>query len=180
MFSLEGFVDECHHALTAHDPVVAICATLKKAIVDPDAIAEAMEKNQPGGAQAGALVHRSDDLTIMHVVAAPGFTSPAHDHTLWAIVGQYKGQEDNRFFEEREGQLVEVGTRSIHAGEVVPLDDTVIHAIKNPRSEEPCCALHVYGGDLIGAERSFWEPETGTRKSAKTGEMQAAIERLNG
>jgi hypothetical protein len=33
---------------------------------------------------------------------------------------------------------------------------------------------------LIGAERSFWEPETGTRKSAKTGEMQAAIERLNG
>ena len=180
MFSLEGFVDECRRALDADDPVVSLSATLKKVIADPDAIAEALERNQPGGAQAGALVHRSEELTIMHVVAAPGFTSPAHDHTLWAVVGQYEGQEDNRFFEDREGQLVEVGTRSIHAGEVVALDDTVIHAIKNPRSDQPCCALHVYGGDLIGAERSFWEPETGTRKSAKTGEMQAAIERLNG
>jgi hypothetical protein len=54
---------------------------------------------------------------------------------------------------------------------VVPLDKTIIHAIKNPSSD---------GGDLIGSERSFWEPETGTKKSAKTGEMQAAIERLNG
>ena len=105
---------------------------------------------------------------------------PRIGYTIWAVVGQYRGQEDNRFFEERDGELVEVGAQSIHAGEVVPLDATVIHSIRNPSSDESCFALHVYGGDLIGSERSFWEPETGTKKSARSGEMQAAIERLNG
>jgi predicted metal-dependent enzyme (double-stranded beta helix superfamily) len=180
MFSLEGFTDDCRRALTASDPIVAICATLKKATQDPDAIARALEEIQPGGAQAGALVHQSDALTIVHVVAAPGFTSPVHDHTIWAVVGQYRGQEDNRFFEERDGDLVEVGAQSIHPGEVVPLDATIIHSIRNPSSDESCFALHVYGGDLIGSERSFWEPETGTKKPARGGEMQAAIERMNG
>lgn len=179
MFSLDRFTDACRSALNNRNPTDAICAVMKEAVQQPDAIARALEDAQPGGAQAGALIHQSDDLTIVHVVAAPGFVSPVHDHTIWAVVGQYKGQEDNTFYEERNGQLVEVGAQSICAGDVVPLTEKTIHAIRNPHTEEPCMALHVYGGDLIGSDRSFWEPDTATKKSAKTGAMQAAIERLN-
>jgi len=179
MFTLEHFTGACRVALKADDPVEAICALVEEAVAEPEAIAQALEKAQPGGAQAGAMIHQSDDLTIVHVVAAPGFVSPVHDHTIWAVVGQYMGQEDNTFYEERDGDLVQVGAQSICAGEVVPLNNKTIHAIRNASTEEPCRALHVYGGDLLGANRSFWEPESGEKKSAKTGDFQAAIERLN-
>ena len=35
-------------------------------------------------------------------------------------------------------------------------DEDAIHSVKNPSSDQPSGALHVYGGDLIGAEKSMW------------------------
>jgi predicted metal-dependent enzyme (double-stranded beta helix superfamily) len=31
-----------------------------------------------------------------------------------------------------------------------------VHAICNPSSQSALAALHVYGGDLVGASRSMW------------------------
>ena len=90
---------------------------------------------------------------------------------IWAVVGQYVGQEDTTFYEERGGDLVQVGAQSIRAGEVVPLNNQTIHAIWNASTNDPCRALHVYGGDLTGANCRFWEPESGEKNSAKTGDL---------
>ena len=40
------------------------------------------------------------------------------------------------------------------------MDQDAIHAVKNPSTEQVSSALHVYGGDLIGAPKSMWcEPD---------------------
>jgi predicted metal-dependent enzyme (double-stranded beta helix superfamily) len=36
------------------------------------------------------------------------------------------------------------------------LDMGTIHAICNPLARGATAAIHVYGGDLVGAERSMW------------------------
>jgi predicted metal-dependent enzyme (double-stranded beta helix superfamily) len=72
-----------------------------------------------------------------------------HNHQMWAVIGIYTGREDNIFWRRvpggHGGKLEAVGAR---AG-----------------------AIHVYGGDFFGAERSEWDPETleeGRYDAAKT------------
>jgi predicted metal-dependent enzyme (double-stranded beta helix superfamily) len=36
------------------------------------------------------------------------------------------------------------------------MGEDTIHAIRNPLDHSTLAAIHVYGGDLIGAERSMW------------------------
>jgi hypothetical protein len=38
------------------------------------------------------------------------------------------------------------------------MGDDTIHAIENPLAHGDLAALHVYGGDLVDAERSMWAP----------------------
>ena len=109
-------------------------------------------------AEAGvAILHRASDLTVLSVVIPPGLpqTLP-HDHRMWALVGIYEGQEDNRFFRRVPGGLEEAGGRSLRASDVLVLGGDAIHAIQNPLGHSVLAGIHVYGGDLIGAERSMW------------------------
>jgi predicted metal-dependent enzyme (double-stranded beta helix superfamily) len=105
------------------------------------------------------LLHRSDDLTVLSVVIPSGLpgTLP-HDHRMWAVVGVYGGQEDNQFFRRAEPGLEQRGGRSIRAGEALAMGTDTVHAIRNPSTSSWLAALHVYGGDLVGAERSMWTP----------------------
>ena len=41
----------------------------------------------------------------------------------------------------------------------MPLGENVIHSVTNPLARMTG-ALHVYGGDFFGVERSEWDPET--------------------
>ena len=78
---------------------------------------------------------------------------------MWAVIGIYEGQEDNVFFERHEGTLREKNRRSVRAGEAIVLGPEVIHAVSNPRSTHTL-GLHVYGGDLLAAQRTMWHPDT--------------------
>jgi predicted metal-dependent enzyme (double-stranded beta helix superfamily) len=103
------------------------------------------------------LLHRSDDLTVLSVVIAAGLPATLpHDHRMWAVVGIYGGQEDNQFFRRADGALVESGGRSLRASDTLAMGDDTIHAIHNPLDHSALAAIHVYGGDLIAAERSMW------------------------
>jgi predicted metal-dependent enzyme (double-stranded beta helix superfamily) len=39
---------------------------------------------------------------------------------------------------------------------MLAMGDDTIHAIRNPLDHSALAAIHVYGGDLIGAARSMW------------------------
>ena len=152
MFVVDEFVAECRAALTESQPILAVKEILDRAVADPGAVATGL-RAEPGV----ALLHRSADLTVLSVVIPAGVpqTLP-HDHRMWALVGIFGGQEDNQFFRRAESGLTESGGRSMRVSETLAMGDDMIHAIRNPLGHESLAALHVYGGDLVAAERSMW------------------------
>lgn len=152
MFVVDEFVAECQAALRESQPVLAVKEVLDRAVAEPAAVATAL-RAEPGV----TLLHRSDDLTVLSVVIPAGVpqTLP-HDHRMWALVGIYGGQEDNQFFRRADGGLTQSGGRSMRVSETLAMGDDTVHAIRNPLGHEALAAIHVYGGDLISAERSMW------------------------
>ncbi len=160
MFRLDSFVDECRSALSAEDPSATIAATLRAAIAAGEVAAAVAEWR---AANPGAMaIHRGDDLTVLHAAVPPGTRSPAHEHLMWAVIGVYEGQENNTFYRLGAGELSEAGGVEITAGSVQVLPADAIHRIANPL-DVTLNAIHVYGGDLFGVERSTWNDETGER-----------------
>lgn len=156
MFDVEAFVEDCRAALRESQPLLATKEILDRAVADPDALEKAFRPD-PGV----TLLHRSDDLTVVSVVIPPGLpASVPHDHRMWALVGIYGGQEDNQFFRRTNAGLTESGGRSIQAADTLAMGEETIHAIRNPLDHSTLAAIHVYGGDLLGAERSMWTGES--------------------
>lgn len=132
--------------------MLAIKDLLARAVADPGAIEAALDA-KPGV----DVLHRDDELTVASVVVPAGLPpSLPHDHRMWAVVGIYGGQEDNRFFRRATTGLEESGGRSVTASETLALGADAVHAICNPLEHSALAAVHVYGGDLLGANRSMW------------------------
>ena len=123
----------------------------------PGALAAAIGPITEGGIRP---LHRSPDLTVLHIAWTPGMQLNPHDHGMFAVVGLYGGQEDNTLLpaRRRTGSRRR-GGRSLVAGDVLVLGDDAIHAVANPKREY-AVALHVYGGDFFDADRSEWDDET--------------------
>ena len=51
------------------------------------------------------------------------------------------------------------GAKALCEKDAEPLGGNVIHSVTNP-IDRLTGAIHVYGGDFFGAERSEWDPET--------------------
>ena len=125
-------------------------------MADPGAVADALRPEQGGV----SLVFHSADLTILHVVWAPGMQIYPHNHEMWATIGVYAGQEDNTFYRRAErdrSTLVESGGRDLRTGDVVTLGADTIHAVANPTSRLTG-GIHVYGGDFVNQSKSQWGP----------------------
>jgi len=159
MFDPEGFIEECRAAVEADPTHRAVLAVVRQAIDDPAAIIAAL------GAPAGAGIfplYRSAELTILNVVWKPGMTLTPHNHAMWAVIGVYAGREDNVFWrrvpDDPDGRLEVAGERTLLTGDVMPLGRDIIHSVSNPLTE-PTGAIHVYGGDFFGVERSEWEAD---------------------
>ncbi len=152
MFDVDALVADCQAALTESQPLLAVKEILDRAVATPDEVATALQA-QPGV----EVLHRTPELTIASVVIPAGLpTTLPHDHRMWAVVGIYGGQEDNQFFRRAASGLTETGGRSIRMSETLAMGDDTIHAICNPLRHEALAAIHIYGGDLVGAERSMW------------------------
>ncbi len=107
-------------------------------------------------------LYRSDELTVLKVVWAPGMWLQPHDHRMWAAIGVYAGREDNTYY-RRTGdgheRIAVSGGRELDEGDVSLMGDDVIHAVANPLAV--CtAAIHVYGGDFFRRDRSDWDPDT--------------------
>jgi predicted metal-dependent enzyme (double-stranded beta helix superfamily) len=156
MFDLDEFLDRCQTAGREGEPRLAVRDVVERAIAAPSAMSDAL---QP--AQAGiTLLHHADDLTVLHVVWAPGMSIFPHDHRMWAVIGIYEGREDNAFYRRSApgaSTLTESGGKQLHTGDVVVLGDDTIHGVTNPL-DRLTAAIHVYGGDFVNQPRSRWGP----------------------
>ncbi len=156
MWDLDDFIARCAAAGRETEPRRAIREVLSRAMSAPDAVAAALDP-QEGGL---TLLHHADDLTVLHVVWAPGMEIYPHDHQMWAAIGIYAGREDNAFYRRSAPgarTLVESGGKELRTGDTVVLGDDTIHGVTNPTSGLTG-AIHIYGGDFVNQPRSRWGP----------------------
>jgi predicted metal-dependent enzyme (double-stranded beta helix superfamily) len=167
VFDLDAFVAACLAALDEEQPSLAVKEVVLRAIERPAEIEAALEHVDPMSA-----IHRSERLMVQHVVWPPSYSTSVHDHTMWAVIGVYGGAEDNAFFRRLAGGAISSGGKRYDAGDVGLLGPDVIHQVTNPNARWGA-ALHVYGGDLLGCDRSMFsgddlteEPFDGTAQRA--------------
>jgi predicted metal-dependent enzyme (double-stranded beta helix superfamily) len=160
MFDLEAFIEACKRLVREpHAPRLAL-ELMREALADTAAVAKAVTPLEGKANALDAPLFRSGELTVLNATLRPGFVSIAHDHGMWAVIGIYDGEEANTFYRRAGDGLEESNHRTIHAGEAILLGEDVVHAIENPLAT-PTLGLHVYGGDLIAARRSMWDPTAG-------------------
>lgn len=156
MFDVDQLIADCQAAIAETEPRRAIKEVLARALARPTELAEALNPVEGGL----TLLHQADDLTVIHVVWAPGMELYPHDHRMWAAIGIYTGREDNAFYRRPAPDartLVESGGKTLTTGDTIVLGDDTIHSVANPLTQLTA-ALHVYGGDFVNRPRSQWGP----------------------
>jgi predicted metal-dependent enzyme (double-stranded beta helix superfamily) len=159
-FDLNRFIADCRLALAQDQSHKSVREVVARAVSDPACVLKGL--GEPKRAEVQKLYH-SDDLTILNVIWGPKMTIMPHNHEMWAVIGVYTGREDNIFWRRisgsENGKLEAAGARALCVKDAEPLGRNIIHSVTNPISRLTG-AIHVYGGDFFGAERSEWDPET--------------------
>lgn len=155
MFDTDQLIADCQAAIRETEPRRAVREVLERAVQRPADIAAAL----PVDRATIVPVYASDELSVMHVVWAPGMRFRPHNHLMWAAIAIYGGQEDNTFYRRQGTWLTESGGRQLRERDVALLGDDTIHAVHNPRRTYTA-AIHVYGGNIAGRPgRSEWDDE---------------------
>jgi predicted metal-dependent enzyme (double-stranded beta helix superfamily) len=160
MFDLDQFIADCRAAVAEDATPQAVREVVARAVSDPAAVLKGL------GAPQRAAVHKlyhADDLTILNVIWGPQMTIMPHNHEMWAVIGIYTGREDNilwrRGRDAAGGQIEAAGAKALVERDAFPLGRDIIHSVTNP-IPRLTGAIHVYGGDFFGVDRSEWDPET--------------------
>ena len=153
---LERFIDDCRAAHAADRSHKAVREVVARAVSEPGAVLKWLGAPQRGEVQK---LYHSPELTILNVVWAPYMTIYPHNHRMWAVIGVYTGREDNIFWKRTGSKVQAAGAQALSERDAVPLGQDIIHSVTNP-IPRLTGAIHVYGGDFFGAERSEWDPET--------------------
>src|SRR4051812_7733380 len=155
VLTVDDLAADCQALSRGPDPAHIVAGYISQLFREtPDEIAELL-----GDGTDTVVLHRADDLTIIKVVLPPHYALHPHNHLMWGVVGAVVGREDNTFFVRDGGRLRPIMGASYDEGQVGILDEMVIHAVSNP-SRAHTVGLHVYGGDLLAAPTSEWDPET--------------------
>lgn len=157
-FELEVFVDNCITALKNVNPARSVSDLVEEAISNPESFMRVVGKPERAGINK---LYVSETLTIANVVWAPKMTLLPHNHNMWAVIGVYKGREDNIFWrrikDDKNNRIEAAGAKSLATGDVTILGKNIIHSVTNPTSILTG-AIHVYDGNFFEKERSEWNP----------------------
>jgi predicted metal-dependent enzyme (double-stranded beta helix superfamily) len=159
MFDFEHFITACRAALAADPSHKLVREVVARAVADPGGVLKVL--GEPRRAEIQKL-HHAEDLTILNVIWGPMMTVMPHNHQMWAVIGIYAGREDNIFWRrlpDGSGRVEAAGARALCVRDAEPLGHNIIHSVTNP-IPRLTGAIHVYGGDFFGAERSEWDAET--------------------
>jgi predicted metal-dependent enzyme (double-stranded beta helix superfamily) len=124
------------------------------------------------GAYTQYVLFRAQDETcsIVSVVIRPGGALPVHNHGAWAVVGIYKGQEQETWFRRLDdggtpgwAQLAVERTFIHRRGAVSVVPDGQIHTVE-ALGDEPAISIHIYGTDIVTQPRSAFDLEAGREK----------------
>jgi predicted metal-dependent enzyme (double-stranded beta helix superfamily) len=158
-FDLDQFVADCRDAHAADRSHKLVREVVTRAVSEPTAVLKELGEPERGMIKP---LYRSSELTILNIIWAPYMTLMPHNHNMWGVIGIYTGREDNIFWRRvpsGSGSLEAAGAKALRERDVEPLGRDIIHSVTNP-IPRLTAAIHVYGGDFFGAERSEWDPDT--------------------
>jgi len=112
------------------------------------------------------LAQDDDDRFALYAQRSRGDVStPVHNHTTWAVVVGFEGQELNRFFERTspdEGGVTQTHEHMVQAGTGVAMLPDDLHSI---HLDAPALNFHCYGLALERLdEREYWQEAEGRWK----------------
>lgn len=109
------------------------------------------------------LAQDEDDRFALYAQSSRGKVStPVHNHTTWAVVVGFEGQELNRFFRRVDSGVEQVDQHMVEAGTGVAMLPDDLHSI---HIEGPALNFHCYGLALERLdEREYYDPINDTWK----------------
>ena len=137
-------------------PRHAVCEAVARAVAEPAALERVFGPLTTG---RSTVLFRSPELSVFHIVWPPGLSVEPHEHNLWAVMGIYRGIEDNTFYRRTEDGIERQGTVRLQPCDTRIMGEDAIHAVDIPL-DGPTGAIHVYGGDLTAVKRSEFDPAT--------------------
>lgn len=105
------------------------------------------------------LAQDADDRFALYAQTTGGqVATPAHNHTTWAVVVGFEGQELNRFYRRTEDNKVEqVDEHMVEAGTGVAMLPDDLHSI---HIDSPSLNFHCYGLALERLDsREYYDPK---------------------
>ena len=122
-----------------------------------------------------------DRFSIVSFVWGPGQKTPIHNHTVWGMVGQLRGEEKGTPYYRTPSGAFEPGKACIslpgHVDTVSP-DTHDIHVVENNLSDKTSISIHVYGGNIGRIHRSVFDAVTGAEKSFVSGYANTLVPNL--
>ena len=152
---LDQLITDCRAALGEGKPQAALREVLRRSVSRPADLMDAL----PAARQQSVVVHVADDLTILQVVNAPGFTLYPHNHGSWSAFALYGGREHNTFWRRTTNGLEKASSKEYGEGDVVIMGTDVVHSIHNPLHINNA-ALHVFVGNPFKTPHLQWDAET--------------------
>ena len=116
-------------------------------------------------------LYRADDgrCSILSVALRPGLPLPVHNHGTWAVIGIYRGREQETWYRRlddgsvRGRAALEVERTFVNErGAVGIVPDGKIHTVE--ALEGSTVSIHIYGTDIVTQERSTFDLQAGTEE----------------
>lgn len=122
-----------------------------------------------------------DRFSIVSFVWGPGQRTPVHNHTVWGMVGQLRGEEKGTPYYRQSDGCFTAGESTIsspgHVDTVSP-NTHDIHVVENHLTDQTSISIHVYGGNIGKIQRSVFDPATGAEKSFVSGYANTVVPNL--
>lgn len=108
-----------------------------------------------------------DRFSVISFVWGPGQKTPLHNHTVWGMVGQLRGQErSSNYYRQADGSYTGDEFVICIPGQVATVSPNThdIHIVENALSDQTSISIHVYGGNIGRIQRAVFDPITGSEK----------------
>jgi len=122
-----------------------------------------------------------DRFSVLSFVWGPGQKTPLHNHTVWGMVGQLRGQErSTNYYRQTDGAYTAGESFVFSPGQVATVspDTHDIHIVENDSSDHISISIHVYGGNMGRIQRTVFDPITGAEKPFTSGYANTVMPNL--
>ena len=181
---IRGFVGGVRAAIersdSATEAVRVVEPGFRKLLTGHDWLPRRFQEDAPeSGMGSGIgqwLLFRAADrsLCLFSLVVPPGAMTPVHDHLAWGLVGLYKGNQDEEFYEPGDGRLRLVRQRPLQPGDyyalLPPRDD--VHRVRTT-SDVTSVSIHLLANDTGCVLRHTFDQRSGEAKPFRSGYVNA-------